>query len=105
MKGVCLTLYTYELEKHHGILLYEWLLEQAKKQGIHGGSVFRAVAGYGLHHVMHEAHFLELGANVPVEIRFILENPIADNFLAYLKKEGVKLFYTLHEVMEYGRLE
>ena len=58
--GTYLRFYTHENRKHHHVLLYEWLLEQAKKCGIHGGSAFRAIAGYGRHGVLHEQHFFEL---------------------------------------------
>ena len=62
MKGICLKFYTYELQKHQGVLLFEWLLEFAKKNGIRGGSAFRALAGFGRHGVMHAEHFFELAS-------------------------------------------
>ena len=49
MKGTLLRFYVHENRKHHHILLYEWLLEQAKKQGMQGGSAFRSIAGFGRH--------------------------------------------------------
>jgi PII-like signaling protein len=54
VKGIHLRLYTYESRKHQGRLVYEWLLDHAKKLGIHGGSAFRAMAGFGRHGRMHE---------------------------------------------------
>ena len=36
------------------------VLEQAKKQGVRGGSAFRAIAGFGRHGILHEEHFFEL---------------------------------------------
>ncbi|MBS1221689.1 MAG: hypothetical protein H6R23_1309 [Proteobacteria bacterium] len=54
MKGTYLKFYVHEHRRHHGILLYEWLLERARKLGIHGGSAFRAIAGFGRHGVLHE---------------------------------------------------
>lgn len=36
MQGVYLKFYVQEKRRHHGILAYEWLLEAARKQGIHG---------------------------------------------------------------------
>lgn len=98
MKGVLLKFYTYEFEKHHGILLYEWLLEFAKKNSVRGGSVFRAIAGFGRHGVLHEEHFFELASNVPVEVMFIMTKEESDNFLDLLKQEKMRLFYVLSEV-------
>ena len=53
MKGTLLRFYVHENRKHHHLALFEWLLEQAKKQGIHGGSAFRAIAGFGRHGILH----------------------------------------------------
>jgi PII-like signaling protein len=103
MKGVCLQFFTYELQKHHGMLVYEWLLEFAKKNGIHGGLAFRAVAGYGHHGVMHEEHFFELASNVPVEVRFLLTKEESKKLIDLIKNEKIKLFYSICEA-EYGFL-
>ena len=98
MQGVCLRFYVYEAEKHQGRLLYEWLLELAKKNGIPGGSAFRSIAGYGKTKVLHEEHFFEMPANVAIQVEFILQKEQLDSFLALIKKEGVKLFYTVLEI-------
>lgn len=103
MQGICLRFYAYESHKYHGILMYEWLLEFAKKNGIHGGSVFRAIAGYGRHGTVHEEHFFELASNVPVEIVFITTEKEVEQFLSVLKKEKIDLFYTKTQV-EYESL-
>jgi len=94
MKGICLKFYAYEFQKHRGILLYEWLLEFAKKEGVEGGTAFRAIAGFGRHKNLHEEHFFELAANVPIEVTFILDKKDSSQFLEVLKKEKLDLFYT-----------
>lgn len=93
MKGTYLKFYVHELHKHHHILLYEWLLEHAKRIGIHGGSAFRAIAGFGRHGVLREEHFFELQGNVPVEVVFMLSDTEAQRLLDSLKQEGLQLFY------------
>lgn len=95
MDGVCVKFYTYELEKIHGMLLYEQILELAKKNGIQGGSVFRTIAGFGHHGVLHEEHFFELASNVPVEIDFYVKKEEAALLLDLIKKEKLKLFYSI----------
>src|SRR5436190_18951601 len=70
MKGSLLRFYVHENRKHHHILLYEWLLEHAKKTGVRGGSAFRAIAGFGRHGVLHEEHFFELAGDTTIEIAF-----------------------------------
>jgi len=98
MKGVCLRLYTEENKQHLGVLLYEWILEEAKKFKIQGVSVFRGIAGFGRHGVIHEEKFFELGSNVPIEIMSILTAELAHKFLIHLKKENINIVYTIHEI-------
>lgn len=93
MKGTYLRFYMHENRKQHGILLYEWLLETARKAGIHGGSAFRAMAGYGRHGVLHEQHFFELAGDLTVEVEFLLTDEQADQLLGVLERERVSVFY------------
>jgi PII-like signaling protein len=86
------------------MLLYEWLLEFAKKNGVHGGSVFRTLAGFGRYGVLHEEHFFELTSNVPVEVKFVISEKEVNQFLELLNKEKIDLFYIKSEV-EYGSIK
>ena len=103
MKGVCLTVFTSEMQKHRGQRVYEWLLEFAKGHSIHGGSAFRALAGYGRHGRMYGEHFFELASDVPIEVVFVMSSTEAEAFLLALKKEEIPLMYVLSDV-EYGSL-
>jgi PII-like signaling protein len=91
--GTYLRFYTHENRKHHHILLYEWLLEQAKKCGIHGGSAFRSIAGYGRHGILHEQHFFELAGDLTVEVEFLLSDEEAEKLLDLIKQEQIRVFY------------
>jgi PII-like signaling protein len=93
MQGSHLRFYVHENRKHHGVLLYEWLLETAKKAGIHGGSAFRAIAGFGRHGVLHEQHFFELAGDLTVEVEFLLSEEQAEMLLGVLRQEQVRVFY------------
>jgi PII-like signaling protein len=93
MQGTYLRFYVLENRRHHGILLYEWLLERAKKAGIHGGSAFRAIAGFGSHGVIHEQHFFELAGELTVEVEFLLDDEQAEALLGVLRQENVRVFY------------
>ena len=93
MNGVHLRLYTYESRKHGGVLVYEWLLEQARKLGVHGGSAFKAMAGFGRHGRIPEQHFFELAGDVPVLVEFIVSEEQADALLALIRAEQLHLFY------------
>ncbi|HVZ44832.1 MAG TPA: DUF190 domain-containing protein [Ramlibacter sp.] len=101
MNGCYLKFYVQEKRRLHGILAYEWILEQAKKAGIHGGSAFRAIAGYGRHGVLHEDHFYELAGDLPVEVGFAVTEEDAQRLLDLLAAEQVSLFYVRFPI-EFG---
>lgn len=92
MNGVQLRFYTLESERIHHEPVHDWLLKQARNLGVPGGSVFRAMAGYGRHGRLHEAHFFEL-AEEPVLVEFVLSEPQADALLDMLQRERLHLFY------------
>ena len=103
MNGICLRFYVHENRKHRHLLLYEWLLEQAKAMGIRGGSAFRAVAGFGRHGVLHEQHFFELAGDLTVEVEFVVTEEQARRLLDLVAAEKVQVFYA-KVAAEFGAL-
>jgi PII-like signaling protein len=94
MRGTYLRFYVHENAKHRNRLLYAWLLEHAKSLGVHGGSAFRAIAGFGRHGVLHAQHFFELAGNLTVEVEFILTDEMADLLLESVRRENVDVVYS-----------
>ena len=101
MHGTILRFFMPEADRHGGELLYEWLLEEAKRLGVPGGSAFRAIAGYGRHGVLHEQTFFELAGELPVEVVFVTSHEHAERLLARLSGQGVSLVYARSEA-EFG---
>ncbi|MBB3181191.1 DUF190 domain-containing protein [Variovorax sp. Sphag1AA] len=93
MNGSFLRFYVHENQRVHHTLVWEWLLKEANKLGIRGGSAFRAMAGFGSHHILHEDHFFELAGTMTVEVEFIVTDDEATKLLALLQKESVRVFY------------
>jgi PII-like signaling protein len=93
MQGSFCRFYVHENDRHHGRPLWEWLLEQANRLGIRGGSAFKAMAGFGRHHVLHEAQFFELAGSLTVEVEFIVSEDEAKQLLELLRQEKVRVFY------------
>ena len=93
MQGSLLRFYVHEGQRHHRRLVWEWLLEKANGLGIRGGSAFRATAGFGRHHVLHESHFFELAGTLTVEVEFIVTDAEAQQLLQLLHGKGIRLFY------------
>ncbi|MDD5180465.1 MAG: DUF190 domain-containing protein [Gallionellaceae bacterium] len=103
MQNVYLKFYATEKQRHNGTLLHEWLLEEARKLGVPGGSVFRAIAGFGRHGRLHDESFFELAGELPVQVEFVLDGVLADKFLEALRTHKVNLFYVRY-VVESGVL-
>jgi PII-like signaling protein len=95
MQGSFCRFYVHENDRHQGRLLWEWLLEQANRLGIRGGSAFKAMAGFGRHHVLHEDRFFELGGSLSVEVEFIVSEDETRQLLDLLRREKVNVFYAL----------
>jgi uncharacterized protein len=93
MNGALLRFYVHEGHRHHGLLVWEWLLKKASKLGIRGGSAFRAVAGFGRNHVLHEQAFFELAGTVAVEVEFIVTDAEAQALQGLISEEKIRLFY------------
>lgn len=93
MNGTYLRFYMHENVRHRHRLLYEWLLQHARTIGVHGGSAFRAIEGFGRHGVLHSAHFFELAGEMTIEVEFILTDEMADRLLESLRQENVNLVY------------
>jgi len=95
MQGSFCRFYVHENARHRRRLLWQWLLEQANQLGIRGGSAFRAMAGFGRHHVLHEDHFFELAGSLTVEVEFIVTDEEAQRLLDLVRAEKVRVFYAL----------
>jgi len=93
MQGSFLRFYVHERDRIRGRLAWEWLLEQANRLGVRGGSAFKAMAGFGRHHVLHENHFFELAGTLTVEVEFIVTDDEAQGLLDSLRHEKLRLVY------------
>ena len=93
-----LTFYVTEKQLHAGMPLHEWLLEEAKALGILGGSVFRAIAGYGRHGRLHEETFFELAGELAVKVEFILDDNLVEQIMQRVRAQSLNIFYVRYEV-------
>lgn len=95
---VYLKFFVVENQRHAGQLVYQWLLQQASALGLPGGSAFRAIAGFGRHHVLHEAHFYELAGELPMEVVFVADRDEAARLIGTVTEAGLSLFHYMMPV-------
>jgi uncharacterized protein len=94
-QGVLLSFYTHARARHDGKLVYEWLLEHARKHGIGGGSAFRAICGFGRHGVLREEQFFELADDLAVKVEFLLSEAQAQTLLQTVRDSRVDAVYAI----------
>jgi PII-like signaling protein len=60
-----------ESDKWHHQPLHVALLERLRREGFAGATVFRAIAGFGAHSVVHTTHILRLSEDLPVVVEVV----------------------------------
>lgn len=85
-KAVKVTIYLSDGAKHHGVPVYNSLLDFLFKSGIAGATAVKGVAGFGAAHRIHSAHILEISDYLPVKIEFIETREKVDAILPELEK-------------------
>jgi len=93
MQGSFLRFYVHEGHRHHHGIVWEWLLMQANKMNIRGGSAFRAMAGFGRHHKLVESRLFDLKGSQIIEIEFVVTDEEAQRLLDLVHREKIALFY------------
>jgi PII-like signaling protein len=99
--NVVLRLYIPANESHQDQALFEWVLERAMALGLSGGSAFRAIAGFGRHGTLYQEGFLDITANLPVQVEFMATEEQARQLINLLRAEHISVPYVLSEV-EFG---
>src|SRR5579883_972905 len=78
------TIYVNEDAKHHHTPLYESILTFLLHKGVAGATATRAMAGFGVHHVLHTPNIEALAEHLPIRIEFIKSAEKVDGILPTL---------------------
>lgn len=76
-----LRIFLGELDKYKGVLLYEAIVREARKQGIAGATVFRGILAYGASSRIHAARALDLSLDLPIIVEIVDEQDKIDAFV------------------------
>lgn len=88
-----LRFYLHEGQRCQGKPAWEWLLAEANHMGVRGGSAFKAMAGFGRHHRLHEARFFELAGSLAVEVEFIVDDDEAARLVALVEAQKLRAVF------------
>jgi PII-like signaling protein len=79
-----LRIFLGESDVSHGRSSYEAVVQEARKAGLAGATVFRGMIGYGANSVIHKPHLLRLSGDLPVLVEIVDEAEKIRAFLAGL---------------------
>lgn len=100
MQGFQLTFFTQQDRRHGTHTLAEWLVQEARRQGIGGATMIAASESFGRDRKIHAARFFELGAQ-PVEITMAVSEQESAQLFKRLIDEKIEIFYVKVPI-EYG---
>ena len=69
--GKLLRIFIGENDTHKGLPLYEWIVRQARENGLAGATVLRGREGYGAHSRLHTAKVLRLSSDLPIVVEIV----------------------------------
>ncbi len=90
--GQLLRIMIGETDKYRRIPLYEWIVKQARKQGMAGATVLRGIQGFGANSLIHTTKILRLSEGLPVVIEIIDTKEKIESFLPIIDgaiEEGI----------------
>jgi PII-like signaling protein len=95
-EGCLLRIFIGESEHHNGKALYEWIVLQAREQGLAGATVLRGVMGFGANtRVIHTFKIERLSEDMPMIVEIVDAQEKLEAFLDLIEphiKTGLATF-------------
>jgi len=85
-KAERIRIYIGEDDKFNGRPLADVIVEQARKQGLAGATVFRGMSGFGANSLLHTTKILRLSEDLPVIVEIVEHPDNLTQLLAFLDK-------------------
>ncbi|HLG59655.1 MAG TPA: DUF190 domain-containing protein [Vicinamibacterales bacterium] len=82
--GKLLRIFIGEADRWHGAPLYQAIVEEARKEGLAGATVWKGFVGFGAHSRLHTTKILRLSTDLPVVIEIVDAADKIDAFLPQL---------------------
>jgi PII-like signaling protein len=98
-EGHLLRIFVGESDKHQGRPLYEWIVRQAREQGLAGATVLRGMMGFGANtRVIHTFKIERLSEDLPVVIEIVDTQEKIEAFFALIESQIEAGLATLERV-------
>ena len=70
-EGSLLRIFIGESDRHAGQPLFEWLVLEARRQGLAGTTVLRGICGFGAHSRIHTFKIERLSEDLPIIVEIV----------------------------------
>ncbi len=85
--GLLLRIFVNEGDRHKKQPLYEWIVTQAKAQGLAGATVLRGLMGFGANsRIIHTFKIERLSENLPIVIEIVDGQDKIETFLGFVEQ-------------------
>jgi hypothetical protein len=91
-EGQLLRIFIGESDRWGALSLYQAIVQEARKHGLAGATVFKGFEGFGAHSRVHTARILRLSEDLPVVVEIVDTEEKIQTFLPVLDemvKEGL----------------
>lgn len=93
-----LRIFVGESDKYGGKPLYQAIVEEARRRGMAGATVFRGDLGFGVHSRLHTAKVLRLSEDLPMIVEIVDKPERIAEFLPDLDKMVEEGLITIEKV-------
>ena len=83
--GCLMRIFIGESDHHEGKPLYEWIVLQARAQGLAGATVLRGIMGFGPNSRIYTNKIMRLSEDLPLVVEIIDTHEKLDYFLSYIE--------------------
>ena len=81
-EGSLLRIFIGESDRYAGQPLFEWLVLEARRQGLAGATVLRGICGFGAHSRIHTFRIERLSEDLPIIVEIVDTHDKLENYLA-----------------------
>jgi PII-like signaling protein len=98
-EGYLLRIFIGESDKHASLPLYEWIVLEARRQGLAGATVTRGMMGFGANsRVIHTFKIERLSEDLPILVEIVDTREKLEEFLASMEDKIQAGLATLEKV-------
>ena len=97
-QGHLLRIFIGESDRRGGMPLYEWIVREARRNGLAGATVLRGMEGFGAQSHLHTTRILRLSSDLPIVIEIVDTLEKIDAFMPVIDEAITEGLATLEKV-------